>query len=219
MRNTLWMAMLALGIASGAGAAGDIVPLPPPRLDDGMSLMQALQARHSTREFSTREVAPETLSELLWAAAGVNRRDSGKRTAPSARDWREIDIYVVDARGVAVYLPDTHALRRVHDRDLRAATGRQDFVGTAPLNLVYVADHARMRDTDDTQRAFYAAADTGFIAQNVYLYCASAGLGAVVRGSLDREAMAVALGLGPTQHITLAQTVGYPMPVITTGPK
>ncbi len=120
---------------------------------------------------------------------------------------------------MAVYLPDTHALRRVHDRDLRAATGRQDFVGMAPLNLVYVADYTRMRDTDDTQRAFYAAADTGFIAQNVYLYCATAGLGAVVRGSLDREAMAVALGLGPTQHITLAQTVGYPMPVITTGPK
>ena len=210
MRNYLWMGLFMLGITGAAGAADDSEPLPPPRMEGGMPLMQALQARHSTREFGNQALPPQTLSDLLWAAGGVNRPESGKRTAPSARDWREIEIYVVTARGVHLYLPQSHTLRRVLDRDVRASTGRQDFPGTAPLNLVYVANYQRMSDADEEQKAFYAAADTGFMAQNVYLYCASAGLGAVVRGAVDREALAVALGLGPHQHITLAQTVGYP---------
>lgn len=212
MRTGFWMGIFMCGIVGAAGAASDTESLPAPLIEGGMPLMRALGARHSTREFDTRPLPPQTLSDLLWAAGGVNRRDSGKRTAPSARDWREIEIYVVTARGVQVYLPETHALRLVSDRDARATTGRQDFPGQAPLNLVYVANHARMTDADETQKAFYAAADTGFMAQNVYLYCASAGLGAVVRGAVDSDALSVALGLGPDQHITLAQTVGYPKP-------
>jgi SagB-type dehydrogenase family enzyme len=210
MRNHLWIGMLMLGITGAAGAADELEPLPAPRMEGGMPLMQALKARHSTREFSVQPVPAQTLSELLWAASGVNRPESGKRTAPSARDWREIEIYVVTARGVQVYLPESHSLRRVLDRDVRATTGRQDYPGVAPLNLVYVANYLRMTDADEEQKAFYAATDTGFMAQNVYLYCAASGLGAVVRGAVDREALAVALGLGPQQHITLAQTVGYP---------
>ena len=175
-----------------------------------MTLMQALQARHSTREFASQPLPAQTLSDLLWAAGGVNRPGTGKRTAPSARDWREIDVYVVTARGVHLYLPQTHALRRVLDRDVRATTGRQDFPGTAPLNLVYVANYQRMTDADAEQKAFYAAADTGFMAQNVYLYCASAGLAVVVRGLVDREALAAALGLKRHQRVILSQTVGYP---------
>jgi nitroreductase len=100
----------------------------------------------------------------------------------------------------------------VTNRDVRAITGRQDYPAAAPLNLVYVANYQRMADADAEQKTFYAAADTGFMAQNVYLYCASTGLGVVVRGAVDREALAAALGLGPHQHITLAQTVGYPGP-------
>jgi SagB-type dehydrogenase family enzyme len=210
MFNQVWMGMLMLGVVNAAGAANGVEPLPSPRIEGGMPLMQALNARHSTREFDNQSLSSQTLSDLLWAAGGINRRDSGKRTAPSARDWREIEIYVVTAGGVQVYQPETHALRRVSDRDVRASTGRQDFPGTAPLNLVYVANYARMTDADAEQKAFYAAADTGFIAQNVYLFCASSGLGAVVRGAVDRDALSVALGLGPDQHVTLAQTVGYP---------
>jgi len=210
MRNCLWIGMFMLGITGAVGAADDMELLPPPRMEGGMPLMQALKARHSTREFSTQPLPPQTMSDLLWAASGVNRPESGKRTAPSARDWREIEVYVVTAGGVQVYIPETHALRRVLSRDLRATTGRQDFPAEAPLNLVYVANYQRMTDADDEQKAFYAAADTGFMAQNVYLYCASSGLGVVVRGAVDRAALAVALGLEPHQHITLAQTVGYP---------
>jgi len=212
MRTSLWLGFFLLAITGAAGAAEDTELLPPPRMEGGMPLMQALKARHSTREFGSQPVPTQTLSDLLWAAGGVNRAEVGKRTAPSARDWREIEIYVVTARGVQVYLPETHALRRVLERDVRAATGRQDFPGVAPLNLVYVANYQRMNGVDDEQKAFYAAADTGFMAQNVYLFCASSGLGVVVRGAVDREVLAAALNLGPQQHITLAQTVGYPAP-------
>ena len=212
MRNPLffWTVMLMMGMSAGSAAGGETVPLPPARMSGGMPLMEALKARHSTREFDARPLSSELLSNLLWAAQGVNRPDTGKRTAPSARDWREIDVYVFVREGVSVYEPATHSLRRVSDRDLRALTGTQDFPATAPLNLVYVADLGRMAEATDDNKRLYSATDAGFIAQNVYLFCASAGLGTVVRGSVDREALSAALGLKDNQRIILAQSVGYP---------
>lgn len=212
MRNPLffWTAMLMMGMTTGSATGAETMQLPPVPTSGGMPLMEALKARHSTREFDARPLPAQVLANLLWAAQGVNRSDTGKRTAPSARDWREIDVYVVVKESVSVYEPATHTLRRVSDKDLRALTGTQDFPATAPLNLVYVADLGRMVDATDDNKRLYSAADTGFIAQNVYLYCASAGLGTVVRGSVDREALGAALGLKPNQQIILAQSVGYP---------
>ena len=211
MCGRLWIGILMVAIVGGV-AAGDADPvkLPPPQAEGGMPLMQALKGRHSSREVSVERLPPQVLSDLLWAAAGVNRPESGKRTAPSARDWREIDVYVAMAEGTYVFDPNAHALRPVLSRDIRALTGTQDFVPRAPVNLVYVANLDRMTGPGSDQKGLYAAAATGFIAQNVYLYCASAGLATVVRGSVDREALAAALGLGPNQTIILAQTVGYP---------
>jgi nitroreductase len=191
--------------------AGAVTGLPPPETTGGMSLMQALQARHSAREFAARPLPPQVLANLLWAAGGVNRPDTGLRTAPSAHDWREIDVVVTTAEGAYRYDPPAHALVKVANGDLRPLTGVQDFVATAPLNLVYVADLDRMSGAGAENKAFYSAADAGFIAQNVYLYCASAGLVAVVRGLIEREALAAALGLGNHQRIMLAQSVGYPV--------
>ena len=187
-----------------------MIKLPAPVMAGGKPLMQALKERHSTREFSPRALSNQVLSNLLWAAAGVNRPESGKRTAPSARDWREIDIYVTLREGVYRYDANDHVLLPVRKEDLRASTGQQEFVGHAPLNLVYVADLTRMEGASPEQKNLYSAADTGFIAQNVYLFCASEGLATVVRGSVDREALAAMLGLGKHQRIILAQTVGYP---------
>jgi SagB-type dehydrogenase family enzyme len=186
------------------------ISLPQPDREDGTPLMQALQARHSTREFAGRPLPPQVLSNLLWAASGVNRPQSGQRTAPSAHDWREIDVYVVMADGVYRYDPPSHTLGPVAAGDIRPLTGVQDFVAAAPLNLVYVADLDRMNDAGADNQALYSATDTGFIAQNVYLYCASAGLATVVRGLIDRDALGAALGLGRAQRIMLAQSVGYP---------
>jgi len=205
------LGMLCLGLVGGAVAQEtSMVKLPPPDMHGGKPLMQALKERHSTREFSAEPLSQQLLSNLLWAAAGVNRPQTGQRTAPSARDWREIDVYVATHDGVYLYEPGGHALRRVVVGDLRARTGVQDFVATAAVDLVYVANLDRMSGADAEQKAFYSATDTGFIAQNVYLYCASAGLGTVVRGSVERAALAAALGFTPQQKIILAQSVGYP---------
>jgi SagB-type dehydrogenase family enzyme len=179
-------------------------------MDGGRPLMQVLKDRSTSRAFSSEKLPAQVLSNLLWAAFGVNRPDSGKRTAPSAVNWQEIDIYVATADGLYVYGAKAHRLNPVLGEDIRAATGLQPFVKEAPVNLVYVADLAKTGMVSVEDRDLYTAADTGFIAQNVYLFCASEGLATVVRGSVDRAALAKLMKLRPDQRITLAQTVGYP---------
>jgi SagB-type dehydrogenase family enzyme len=142
----------------------------------------------------------------------VNRPHGGGRTAPSAHDWEEIDVYVATAQGLYRYDAGEHALKRALSEDIRADTGMQTFVADAPVNLVYVADLSRMTEATAEERAQYAGPDAGFIAQNVYLFCASEGLATVVRGMVDRSALAKRMKLGPDQRIILAQTVGYPAP-------
>jgi SagB-type dehydrogenase family enzyme len=186
------------------------VKLPPPQTTGGMPLMQALKARHSTREFSSRKLSPQLLSNLLWAAFGINRPESGKRTAPSAMNQQEIDIYVATTDGLYVYDARNNRLDPVLAEDVRAATGTQSFVGEAPVNLVYVADRSRMSHASAEDLALYNGADTGVIVQNVYLICASEGLGVVVRGSVNRSVLEKVMKLRPNQKIILAQTVGYP---------
>lgn len=188
----------------------DTVVLPEPALRGEVTLERALKRRHSTRSFAADPLPLATLSALLWSAFGINRQESGGRTAPSAHNWQEIEVYAVLAEGAYRYDPRSNQLALVNAGDLRRATGTQDFVAHAPLNLVYVADFARMTGVPEQQRGFLAGADAGCIAQNVYLYCACAGLGAVVRGLIDRRELAQALGLRLSQRIALAQTVGYP---------
>jgi nitroreductase len=189
----------------------DTIRLPPPQMTGSKPLMQALQARHSTREFASKPLPQQVLSNLLWAASGVNRPYSGGRTAPTAHNWCEIDVVVVTADGAYRYDPPTHTLGRVAMGDFRQITGEQDYVATAPLDLVYVANQDRMTDATPEDKAFYSSTDAGFIAENVYLYCASAGLAGVVRGLINRNALATALGLDSHQRIILAQSVGYPV--------
>ena len=171
--------------------------------------MQVLKDRHSTREFSSQNLSPQVLSNLLWAAFGINRSD-GKRTAPSAMNWQEIDVYVATQDGLYVYDAKANCLKPVLQQDVRGSTGTQAFVKDAALDLVYVADLGKTGKAGGDDQLLYTGADTGFIAQNVYLFCASEGLAAVVRGSIDREAFAKTAKLRPNQKIILAQTVGYP---------
>ena len=172
--------------------------------------MQVLRDRQTTRSFSTKALPDEVLSDLLWAAFGINRPDSGKRTAPSARNWQEVEIYAVMESGAYLYDAAASRLKPVAGGDLRKLTGVQDFVGTAPLNLVFVADTTKMRGSAPEDQKPYAWADAGFISQNVYLFCASEGLATVVRGLVDRETLARALDLPGHKMIVFAQTVGYP---------
>jgi len=171
--------------------------------------MQALQLRRSTRAFSPRPLPPELLSDLLWAAYGVNR-PSGDRTAPYWRHIMVIDVYAAMADGVWLYDPKLHALRPYLEADIRAQTGLQDFVATAPLNLVYVAHGERMQGISPEERRLYASVDAAFAGQNVYLLCASEGLATVFRGAVDYEKLGQAMRLEKEQFVTFAQTVGYP---------
>lgn len=186
------------------------IKLPAPRLDGGRPLMQCLKDRQSQREFSPDPLPLQVLSELLWAAYGINRPESGKRTAPSAVNWQNIDIYVALADGLYLYEPKEHKLIQLLAEDIRGLTGTQPFVKEAPLNLIYVADLAKIPRGTDEDKRFYSAAHTGFISQNVYLFCASEGLATVVRALINREELSKKMGLRPDQQITLAQTVGYP---------
>jgi SagB-type dehydrogenase family enzyme len=186
------------------------IQLLKPQTDSGRPLMQVLKDRHSSRALSPEMLSMQLLSNMLWAAFGVNRPDSGKRTAPSALNRQEIDIYVATADGLYLYDAQAHALQQVLAKDIRAMTGRQSYVSKAPVNLIYVADFSRMGSTKDEDKVFYSAADTGFIGQNVYLYCASEGLATVVRASIDRSSLSKVMKLRSDQRITLAQSVGHP---------
>ena len=187
----------------------DLVALPPARKSGGMPVLDALSRRHSTRDYSALPLPQQVVSDLLWSAFGVNR-PNGDRTAPYWRHVMVIDVYAVTADGVWLYDPMAHALSLHSRSDLRARTGVQDFVAVAPLNLVYVAHGERMTDVSLEDRRLYASVDAAFIGQNVYLFCASEGLGTVFRGAVDQAGLAQALNLPEGQFVTLAQTVGYP---------
>ncbi len=187
----------------------ETVILPPAQKTGGMPVMEALQLRKSQRSYSSKDITKQELSNLLWAAYGVNRPE-GLRTVPAAREWYEFDIYIIKAEGWYLYEPVKHILLKMGNEDLSTYAGTQDFVKTAPVNLVFVADFERMTNADDERRIFMSAADVGFISENIYLYCASAGLATIVRGQIDKVKAHEVLKLRPDQHVILAQTVGYP---------
>ena len=185
------------------------IQLPKPEMYGGKPLMEVLKERSSHREFDEKMLPPQTLSNLLWASWGVNRQDSGKRTAPSGRNLKDIDIYVVTGDGAYLYNAQQHILEKITSEDIRALTGRQAAAQSAPVNLVYVSDYSRMGNISEEEKDFLSAADTGFISQNTYLFCASEGLATFVYHGIYRLALAEKLGLHKRQTITLAQAVGY----------
>jgi len=204
----LGAAALAAGPPLVAAEYG-IIMLPPARVSGGKPLIDALKMRRSVREYSDRPLPREVLSDLLWSAFGINR-PSGDRTAPYWRHVMVIDVYAAMADGVWLYEPTRHALVRHLEEDIRAQTGVQDFAATAPLTLIYVAHGDRMHDVSATERRLYASVDTGFIGQNVYLFCASEGLATAFRGAVPYDKLTHTLGLDGEQFVTFAQTVGYP---------
>jgi len=212
---------LALGMAAGGAiaampklvsAAAELraLDLTPPTHQGGKPLMEALMLRRSTRAYAPTPLPPQLLSDLLWAANGVNR-PSGERTAPYWRHIMVIDIYAAMADGVWLYEPQAHRLLPYLADDIRVDTGMQDFVGVAPLDLIYVAHGERMSDIVPEERRLYASVDCGFIGQNVYLFCASAGLATVFRGAVPYPELTKKLALPPEQFVTFAQTVGFPV--------
>ncbi len=208
MRTIGWLSLCCLALSS-AGFAGDGAPLvlPAPEIHSGKPLMQALKERRTSRELTPGPVSLQELGNLLWAAFGINRPDTGGRTAPSAMNSQEIELYVALTNGVYLYQPREHQLAPVVQGDLRGSISSQAFVKNAALVLVYVARLDRLAKARPESRPFYAAIDAGCIIQNVYLFCASENLGTVVF-DLERKTPATLLGLGADQEIILAQAVG-----------
>ena len=206
------LASVGLVAGAGRGVAADlkVIDLPEPWKDGGKPLAQAAWARRSTREFADKPVPLDVLSNLLWTACGVNRPATGDRTTPSWRHAMDAEIFVVAADGAWSYDAKSHRLTQVLADDIRAETGVQDFVGAAPIDLVYVSDGARLQGAAGDEKRLWAFTDVGFIGQNVYLFCASEGLATVFRASLNRDRIAQMLQLPPTKFVTCAQTVGYP---------
>lgn len=186
------------------------IDLPKPKTTGGMPLMEALSKRQSLRDFdSKKELSLQMLSDLLWAANGINRPESGKRTAPSAVNWQQIEIFVALKSGVYFFNHKTQGLELIESGDFRKDMGKQNFVGDASAVLIFVSNHDKMDSANEKALEFYSNTDCGNVSQNVYLFCASENLATVVLGMIDRDKITKILKLKETQKIILTQPVGY----------
>lgn len=212
----LIIAVLFCFASTSLAAEFAAIKLPPPDMKGGKPLMQCLKDRKTDRLFSTKKLPVEVLSNLLWAAAGINRPEIGMRTAPSAKNWQEVDVYVAMVEGLYLYDAKAHTLEPVRKADLREKTTHflqtsRSSVETAPLQLIYVADYAKMTiATSENNQLLYSGADSAFIAQNVYLFCASEGLATGVRSLVDKAGLAKDMKLRSQQKVVFVQAVGYP---------
>ncbi|MDZ7604673.1 MAG: SagB/ThcOx family dehydrogenase [Cyclobacteriaceae bacterium] len=187
----------------------ETIKLPEVQKAGGMSLMEALNNRQSQQSYSSKDLSLQQMSNLLWAAYGINR-PNGYRTAPSARAAHEFNIYIIKPEGWYIYDEKEHAMLKMGTEDLREYAGTQEFVKAAPINLVFVADFDKLTTFNEEMQRFYSATDAGYISQNVYLWCASEGMATIVRGQIDKPKAKEVLKLKPNQQVILAQTVGYP---------
>lgn len=192
------------------------IRLSQPILDQGLTVKQAMMRRHSTREFFSKPLSLDTLSEVFWAAYGVNRTE-GKRTVPLAMGLYPLEIYGFTAEGVYKYNPESHTLTKVTDKDLRAKSGSQEFVAGAPLDLVIYTDYKKFvtgnPDIDNMvkgQEDRISLLDAGAVTENIYLYCSSEQINVVERAMVDEKALSEALGLSSSRHFIVAMSIGYP---------
>ena len=207
MKTILVIIISALLSGLCSAQSGDTIMLPQPVKNGGLPLMNALNERHSSRNFKNDELTMQQLSDLLWAAFGVNRPD-GRRTAPSSRNYQEVNIYIATAKGVFLYNAPGNKLIKISGSDMRSTTGTQGYVKDAAVDLVYVLDKSRVPGDNDDGKLLSAAISAGAMVQNVYLFCASANLGCVVRGSFDNDQLSNVLKLNNNQEIIITQSAG-----------
>jgi SagB-type dehydrogenase family enzyme len=202
--------LVALGFfLINSSIAQEIISLPTPTKTGGKPLMEALNERSSSRDFIDQDLTQQQLSDLLWAANGINRAEKNKRTAPSSHNNQDIVIYLTTSTGLFLYKADEHSLVQLSRIDMRTIAGNQDFVKKAFVNLIYVSDFDKLGKGSDESKLVTAATHCGFIGQNVYLYCASEGLISVFRAWINKEKIAETLNLKPNQHVIYSQSVGY----------
>ena len=206
--KTFFLFLFCIISVFGISQSDKDIKLPKPIMKGGMPLMEALKNRQTLRDFSEKKLSTQQLSNLLWAAYGINRPESGKRTAPSAVNWQEIDIYVALEKGTYKYSAKDNKLIFLNANDVRKNIGKQTFTKKAAVCLAYISDYKKMK-TKDEKKDFYSATDTGFISQNVYLYCASENMATVVLGYINRDKIREVLGLEEHQKVVLTQCVCF----------
>ncbi len=212
MRYILISVVFMVSICAIAQSELERIDLPTPDVTGGNPLMEVLASRQSTREFNSEvDLSEQTISNLLWAGFGVNRHDTGQRTAPSALGTNVVDVYLATAEGLFLFDAEAHCLFKLNSEDIREFTGNQEFTQTAPVNLIYVAKYDRIPEQFVEHQEFYAAADVGYISQNIYLFCSSEGLATVVLAWIDYQLLAEKINLPENSQILLTQPVGYPV--------
>ncbi|EOA55356.1 SagB/ThcOx family dehydrogenase [Bacteroides nordii] len=202
--------LLCLFISVATFAADKVIRLPKPNLNRNSEVMEAFANRHSTREYAAKALTLNDLSDLLWAANGINRPEEGKRTAPSAMNKQDVDVYVVLPEATYLYDAKAHQLNLVAEGDHRGAVaGGQAFVKSAPVSLLLVSDLSRLGDAKNTHTQLMGAVDAGIVSQNISIFCSAAKLATVPRASMDTAKLKSVLKLTDTQLPLMNHPVGY----------
>ena len=212
MKNILTIACVAMIMAATSCKAQDNILLPKPSMDNKVTLMQALQNRHSTREYADKQISDDVLSTVLWAACGINRPSEGKITAPSAINAQDIQVYVVRQDGAYLYKPEDNSLQKVSSKDLRAAVaGRQSSAASAPVSLALVSNHNKFpQQMPKEAKTRMGVVDVGYVSENICLACSALGLNTVPRMTMDTETLKKELGLDDNYDLVLNSQIGYP---------
>lgn len=193
----------------------DSITLPEPQKDLDFPLMKAIELRRTKRKWGNSILSDQEISNLLWAACGIThketKRSKSKRTAPSACNSQEISVYIALSKGLFLYDETNHQLLKILSNDIREHIGTQKMMHSAPVGLIYVSDFSKLKTflfKDDARKGFTSAADTGFMSQNVYLYCAAANLSTAIIGLVDREKLHKIMGLSENEKIVYTQVIG-----------
>lgn len=208
--KSIFLSLVAACMLSGAYAQTlSPIQLKAPEKKAGLSVMETLANRHSTREFSNKKLTLQELSNVLWAANGINRPEKGMRTAPSAMNAQEVDVYVCMEEGAFLYDAKSNQLQPVIQEDLRGLVGgKQAFVINAPVVLLMVSDLSKLPGGNSEQTKLMAAIDAGIVSQNISIACSGLGLITVPRASMDKEALAQKLKLKSAQLLLMNNPVG-----------
>jgi SagB-type dehydrogenase family enzyme len=193
-----------------------IIKLPIPQKELSFPLMKALERRRSKRRWIEKPLSEQELSNLLWASCGITKQQTknskSKRTAPSACNSQEIKVYIALEKGLFLFDEKEHQLIQILNKDIRADIGTQKMMQLAPVGLIYVADFLKMKSilfSNEQKKWFFSVADTGFICQNIYLYCAATNLNTVVLGLVDRDKLHEIMNLKKHEKIVFTQVVGH----------
>lgn len=207
----LSLAFFALILQVIAAQQNGNIKLLPPQMDQGLSVMKALSARYSERNFDTVEIKIQDLSNLLWATNGINRPESGKKTAPSSMNSQDVDVYVCLKSGIYLYNASKNELEFLLAGDHRILlAGRQSNMAVAPVFLLLTSDISRFKpNVSDSAKVVWGSMDVGIVSQNISLFCAAMGFSTVPRGTMETEKLSQLLQLPNTRYLMLNHPVSY----------